>query len=129
MFDDFQDMDEEIGSDGFAASYEPDEPEGLVAPRLSNFFVGHEDCQNKLIDLINSGAMPHALILAGPQGISKSTFAFRAARCLFKNGTTDSDQDSLFGGDAPAEVTSLTCLLYTSPSPRDGLLSRMPSSA
>ena len=27
-----------------------------------------------------------------------------------------------------AEVTN-TCLLYTSPSPRDGLLSRMPSSA
>ena len=25
--------------------------------------------------------------------------------------------------------TSITCLLYTSPSPRDGLLSRMPSSA
>ena len=25
--------------------------------------------------------------------------------------------------------TSLPCLLYTSPSPRDGLLSRMPSSA
>ena len=30
---------------------------------------------------------------------------------------------SYFAGDAPA------CLLYTSPSPRDGLLSRMPSSA
>ena len=27
------------------------------------------------------------------------------------------------------EVTSYICLLYTSPSPRDGLLSRMPSSA
>ena len=26
-------------------------------------------------------------------------------------------------------VNSITCLLYTSPSPRDGLLSRMPSSA
>ena len=25
--------------------------------------------------------------------------------------------------------TAVTCLLYTSPSPRDGLLSRMPSSA
>ena len=25
--------------------------------------------------------------------------------------------------------TAITCLLYTSPSPRDGLLSRMPSSA
>ena len=27
------------------------------------------------------------------------------------------------------KVDSYTCLLYTSPSPRDGLLSRMPSSA
>ena len=27
------------------------------------------------------------------------------------------------------EVTMVICLLYTSPSPRDGLLSRMPSSA
>ena len=27
------------------------------------------------------------------------------------------------------EMPSTTCLLYTSPSPRDGLLSRMPSSA
>ena len=29
----------------------------------------------------------------------------------------------------PAPAGSMTCLLYTSPSPRDGLLSRMPSSA
>ena len=38
-----------------------------------------------------------------------------------------------FGMDVPtlATVYALTvaCLLYTSPSPRDGLLSRMPSSA
>ena len=32
-------------------------------------------------------------------------------------------------GNLPANTTLLTCLLYTSPSPRDGLLSRMPSSA
>ena len=31
----------------------------------------------------------------------------------------------LIGGSASARI----CLLYTSPSPRDGLLSRMPSSA
>ena len=30
---------------------------------------------------------------------------------------------------SPAVVNIYTCLLYTSPSPRDGLLSRMPSSA
>ena len=28
-----------------------------------------------------------------------------------------------------ADYEDITCLLYTSPSPRDGLLSRMPSSA
>ena len=36
------------------------------------------------------------------------------------------------GGPAPADsirIKALDCLLYTSPSPRDGLLSRMPSSA
>ena len=30
---------------------------------------------------------------------------------------------------SPVEAQKLACLLYTSPSPRDGLLSRMPSSA
>ena len=30
---------------------------------------------------------------------------------------------------APAKATPVTCLLYTSPSPRDGATSRMPSSA
>ena len=40
-------------------------------------------------------------------------------------GKYDSDDD-------PGQIThfqALSCLLYTSPSPRDGLLSRMPSSA
>ena len=31
--------------------------------------------------------------------------------------------------DAGHTIKYMTCLLYTSPSPRDGLLSRMPSSA
>ena len=38
--------------------------------------------------------------------------------------------DVEFDGDLPTILNALeTCLLYTSPSPRDGLLSRMPSSA
>ena len=32
-------------------------------------------------------------------------------------------------GEEPETVETVACLLYTSPSPRDGLLSRMPSSA
>ena len=34
-----------------------------------------------------------------------------------------------FGGVTTDEQGQNACLLYTSPSPRDGLLSRMPSSA
>ena len=35
----------------------------------------------------------------------------------------------LFSFNKPAGKFNYSCLLYTSPSPRDGLLSRMPSSA
>ena len=38
-------------------------------------------------------------------------------------------QASLKPVELPVEAPPETCLLYTSPSPRDGLLSRMPSSA
>ena len=38
-------------------------------------------------------------------------------------------EKALFDNNARAAGNSTTCLLYTSPSPRDGLLSRMPSSA
>ena len=37
--------------------------------------------------------------------------------------------DSESGGRSKKSGTVISCLLYTSPSPRDGLLSRMPSSA
>ena len=37
--------------------------------------------------------------------------------------------DATDAKDAPTAKNEPTCLLYTSPSPRDGLLSRMPSSA
>ena len=39
------------------------------------------------------------------------------------------DEAYALGGQTAAESYLNTCLLYTSPSPRDGLLSRMPSSA
>ena len=43
------------------------------------------------------------------------------------NGRVALHKGEFIGRDG--ELTSGTCLLYTSPSPRDGLLSRMPSSA
>ena len=57
--------------------------------------------------------------------------AYTAALAI--TGTADPPlyaNTELFTGGAWTEVNDVnTCLLYTSPSPRDGLLSRMPSSA
>ena len=46
----------------------------------------------------------------------------RTARVIYDDGTEISRSFS-------RHVLQCSCLLYTSPSPRDGLLSRMPSSA
>src|SRR5665647_1153053 len=58
-----------------------------------------------------------------------------------EGGPCGSEPRTIQGGDVPHDRADLTgcfleellhrwgCLLYTSPSPRDGLLSRMPSSA
>ncbi len=106
MFDDFQDMDEGLDEDSFG-SFTPEEPEGLKPPRESNLCLGHISTEQTLLDLINSGNMPHAMIFAGPAGIGKSTMAFRLARYLLKNPPTDSAQDSLFGDTSAADPTTL----------------------
>ena len=72
----------------------------------------------------------HSADLAGP------------AATFFANGVSGSDLASFtpealvqglkltpFAADKVLAARSRFCLLYTSPSPRDGLLSRMPSSA
>ena len=48
-------------------------------------------------------------------------------RALLASGSVEIVAEAEDGRSALAEIQD--CLLYTSPSPRDGLLSRMPSSA
>ena len=70
--------------------------------------------------------LPQANILVGPG----NQFVAEAKRILFGRVGIDmiaGPTDSLILADCNAD--SFICLLYTSPSPRDGLLSRMPSSA
>lgn len=95
MFDDFQEHEED-------GSYIPAEPEGLLPARESSLFLGHESVEKRLLNLINSGNIPHAIIFSGLKGIGKSTMAFRLARYLLENGASDPNQDSLFGDAAPA---------------------------
>ena len=56
------------------------------------------------------------------------TLSSLAIVILFSFTFSYSDENNIIKGKAIA-VDGDTCLLYTSPSPRDGLLSRMPSSA
>ena len=60
-------------------------------------------------------------VLLGPSGCGKTTTLRMIA------GLELPTSGEIYLGDE--EVGMLSCLLYTSPSPRDGLLSRMPSSA
>jgi len=101
LFEEVDSVDDE-GFGGFNV-----EPEGLQDPRDSQLCVGHENVEAQILSFINSGNIPHALIFSGVNGIGKSTFAFRLARYLLKNGVGGSADGGLFG-DAPPPATSLS---------------------
>ena len=75
---------------------------GLVAPRQMDFCLGHSVQEKLFLDLHARGAMPHAMIFSGTQGIGKATMAFRLARFLFKYGKDNVADGGLFGDAAPA---------------------------
>lgn len=80
-----------------------DVEEGLKHPRDMDFCIGHEAVETRLLDLFQSGRMPHGLIFTGQKGIGKATMAYRLARFLLDD-KGDPNQDALFGGDeSPAE--------------------------
>lgn len=92
MFDEMDVDESDFG--GFTQG----EPEGLQDPRDSQFCIGHENVEAQILSLINSGNMPHALIFSGVNGIGKSTFAFRLARYLLKNGAGATSLKGTDGG-------------------------------
>ena len=63
-------------------------------------------------------------VVLGRNGVGKTTLLKSLMGLIpIKTGTIELD------GKQIQTATPYDCLLYTSPSPRDGLLSRMPSSA
>ena len=85
-----------------------------------NYFSDEIDSRRRLM-------LKYSVLAAG--GIYSLTLANRVLAVwpasLFEHQAPDSLLDELTEGKGISE----TCLLYTSPSPRDATLSRMPSSA
>ena len=89
---------------------------------------------NDIIEICKDG-FPNEVcgVLIGK--MEKNTFkisSFIACKNLNKERSVDRyelDPKDYKNADQIAKEQSMDCLLYTSPSPRDGLLSRMPSSA
>ena len=80
--------------------------------------------------------------MMNPDGIYENEIAGLNLWSAWNTGFTDQDMQVTDSGDLgwilegtgftdtiPGYINGFSCLLYTSPSPRDGLLSRMPSSA
>ena len=80
---------------------------------LSSGFNAKSESLDVLKDIDLNGKT--AIVTGGYSGIG-----FDTTKCLVSAGAEVI---------IPAKRTEIACLLYTSPSPRDGLLSRMPSSA
>src|SRR5690606_24926788 len=57
----------------------------LPHPRERFTLTGHGWAERQFVDAYSSGKLHHAWILGGPQGIGKATFAYRAARFVFKH--------------------------------------------
>jgi DNA polymerase-3 subunit delta' len=54
-----------------------------LAPRANPELAGQDAAEQELLSAAQSGRLPHAWLIAGPDGVGKATLAFRFARYLF----------------------------------------------
>lgn len=103
LFDDDFDDHELMDEAGEGAPAAVATGSGLQPPRMMREILGHDDAEAQILGFINSGHLHHALILSGPEGIGKSTFAYRLARYLLKHGVSDGADEGggLFGAQLP----------------------------
>ncbi len=59
-------------------------------PRENPALIGHEAAEAIFLSAWRGGRLPHAWLIAGPQGIGKATLAYRIARFVLAGGEGDS---------------------------------------
>lgn len=119
MFDDFEidDKDDDAVGDVSTAV----QGALLQPPKTSSTFYAHEAVEKQLLNLYNAERMPHGIILSGPRGVGKCTFAYRLARFLLKN--VESADGGLFGDAAPKAAETLAI------SPDDNIFAQVAADA
>lgn len=91
----------------FLPPHETEVPEidrlaGLPHPREVLDLFGHGAQEAAFLEAYTGGALHHAFLLTGPEGIGKATFAYRAARFLLAQGADE--PGGMFGGPSSLEV-------------------------
>lgn len=76
----------------------------LLSPRENAALIGHAAAEAAFLSAYNAKRLPHAWLLAGPAGIGKATFAYRAARFLLAQPEAGA---GLFGDAAPATALAI----------------------
>src|ERR1700722_16857061 len=62
------------------AATDDDDIDKAPHPRATTELFGHAAAEAALLAAYRSGRVPHAFLIAGPQGIGKATLAYRMAR-------------------------------------------------
>ena len=88
-----------------------------LEPRDTYELIGHKQNEQFILKAWEKDKIPHALLLSGPKGVGKATFAFRVARFLLSNGGIEQiNQNGLdFGQQSSNETLAV---------PREDIVSR-----
>lgn len=62
-----------------------------ITPRSNIHLIGHENAAQQLLHDLENGKLAHGLLITGPRGIGKATFAYCFARTLLGAPADDAD--------------------------------------
>ena len=93
----------------------------------ATFMILGEICTRRCKFCAVKNGKPLAPDLKEPEKLAETVKIMGVKHCVITSVDRDDLDDQ--GAEIWARTITEVCLLYTSPSPRDGLLSRMPSSA